>query len=122
MAPDVNTVRILLVVYEYYIGSSEWMGVGESIGIHPVRRKISFVPPTYVLREGLIEKLLDFFFFTFFFSTVPFVIFALRFSLPPSRNTDPGSRTIAGSSPPYPLRFAPCVFFQSREDLDVYTV
>ena len=37
------------------------------------------------------------------FFSIPFIIFALLFALPPSRDSDPGY--IAGSSPSSPLRF-----------------
>ena len=46
------------------------------------------------------------FVFVFFCFFIPFIIFALLFSLPPSRK--------AGSPPPLPLRFEPCIFIARR--------
>ena len=52
-----------------------------------------------------------FFFFSFFFS-IPFIIFALLFSLPPSRNSDPGSHSRLFSTP---TRYGSCLgFFIAR--------
>ena len=50
--------------------------------------------------------------------TVPFIIFALLFSLPPinSRNSDPGSHSRL-FSPPYLLRFVPCIFIARKFQL-----
>ena len=45
-----------------------------------------------------------------------FIIFALLLSLPPSRNSDPGSHSRL-FSPPYPLRFVPCNFIGRRFQL-----
>ena len=47
-------------------------------------------------------------FFLFLFFPIPFIIFARLFSLPPSRNSDPGSHS---RLPPYPLGFVPCIFY-----------
>ena len=53
----------------------------------------------------------SFFFFLFFFS-IPFIIFALLFSLPPSRNSDPGSHSRLFSTP---TRYGSCLgFFIAR--------
>ena len=46
----------------------------------------------------------------------PFIIFAFLFSLPPSRNSDPGSHTRL-FSPSSPLRFVPCIFIARRFQL-----
>ena len=47
-----------------------------------------------------------------FFVSVPFIIFALLFSLPPSRNSDPGSHSRLFS----PLtHYGPCLAFFFRE-------
>ena len=58
------------------------------------------------LRSGQIS-----FFFCFFFP-IPFIIFALLFSLPPRRNSDPGSQQAL--LPPYPPRFVPCIFYREK--------
>ena len=47
------------------------------------------------------------------FFPIPFIIFALLFSLPPSRNSDPGSHSRV-FSPPTPLRFVPCIFYREK--------
>ena len=61
--------------------------------------------------RGLIHT--SIFFFPFFFS-IPFIIFALLFSLPPSRNSDPGSH---GRLFFPPTHHGSCLcFFFSRED------
>ena len=41
------------------------------------------------------------------------------YSLPPSRNSDPGSHSIRSRlfPPPYPLRFVPCIFIGKRFQL-----
>ena len=44
------------------------------------------------------------------FRSIPFIVFVLLFSLPPSRNPDPGSHSRLFSTP-NPPRFAPCIFF-----------
>ena len=53
--------------------------------------------------------------FTFF--SIPFIIFALLFSLPPSRNSDPGSRSRLFSPPRRTTGFVPCVFIARRFQL-----
>ena len=57
-------------------------------------------------------------FFSFFFHPI-FIIFALLFSLPRSRNSDPGSHTYSRlfSAPP---RYGSCLAFLSREDLSPF--
>ena len=47
----------------------------------------------------LLNLLLLFFFFFLPFFSIPFIIFALLFSLPPSRNSDPGSHSRLFSTP-----------------------
>ena len=44
-----------------------------------------------------------------FFFSIAYIAFALMFSLPPSRKSDPGSHSRL-FSPPYTLRFVPCIF------------
>ena len=56
-------------------------------------------------------------FFAFSFLFIPFIIFALRFSLPPSRNSDPGSHS--GLFPP-PTPYGSCLAFLSREDFSYF--
>ena len=52
-----------------------------------------------------------------FFVSVPFIIFALLFSLPPSRNSDPGSHSRLFS----PLtHYGSCLAFLSREDFSPF--
>ena len=56
-----------------------------------------------------------FLFFSFFLFSIPFIIFALLFSLRPSRNSNPGSHSRLFSPPAhYPLRFVPCIFFREK--------
>ena len=50
-----------------------------------------------------------FLFYLFLFFPIPVSIFALLFSLPPSRNSDPGSHRRL-FIPRYPLRFVPYIF------------
>ena len=52
-------------------------------------------------------------FFLFFFP-IPFIVFALLLSLPPSRNSDPGSHRRLFSPPPH---CGSCLAFLSREKL-----
>ena len=47
---------------------------------------------------------------------ISYIIFALLFSLPPSRNSDPGSHSRL-FSPPSPLRSVPCLFIATRFQL-----
>ena len=49
----------------------------------------------------------------FFFFSIPFIIFALLFSLAPSRNSDPGSHSRLFSPPTH---YGSCLAFLSRED------
>ena len=51
------------------------------------------------------------------FFPIPFYCLRPSFSLPPSRNSDPGSHHVAGSSPPSPLRSMPCIFIARRFQL-----
>ena len=51
----------------------------------------------------------------YLFFYILFIILALLFSLPPNRNSDPGSHGRLFPPPRSALRFAPCVFI-SRED------
>ena len=51
--------------------------------------------------------------FFFLFPPVPFIIFALLFSLPPSRNSDPGSH-MTGSSPPLSATVRALHFYRER--------
>ena len=53
------------------------------------------------------------FFLSLFFFSMTFIIFALLFSIPPSRNSDPGSHSRL-FCPPYPLRFVPCIFYREK--------
>ena len=54
---------------------------------------------------------------TIFFPPIPFIIFALLFSLPSSRNSDPGSHGRLFSPPPhYGMRHA----FLSRQDFSSF--
>ena len=48
---------------------------------------------------------------------IPFIVFALLFSLPPSRNSDPGSHSILFSPPPH---YGSCLAFLSREDFSFF--
>ena len=50
--------------------------------------------------------------FTFF--SIPFIIFALLFSLPPSRNSDPGSHSRPFPPPPH---YGSCLAFLSPEEI-----
>ena len=54
---------------------------------------------------------------TFFFFSIPFVIFALLFSLHPSRNSDPGSNSKLFSPPTH---YGSCLAFLSREDFSSF--
>ena len=51
-----------------------------------------------------------------FIFSIPFIVFALLFSLPPGPNSDPGS-VMQVLLPPYPLRFVPCIFIARRFQL-----
>ena len=53
----------------------------------------------------------DFFCYFYFFS-IPFIIFALLFCLPPSRNSDPGSHSRLFSPPTH---YGSCLAFFSRK-------
>ena len=46
---------------------------------------------------------------------MPYVIFALLSSLPPSRNSDPRSHTQKALASPPHLRFVPCIFIASEK-------
>ena len=58
------------------------------------------------------------FFFRLVFS-IPFIVFALLFSLPPSRNSDPGSHNRLFS--PH-THYGPCLAFLSREDFSSFSL
>ena len=47
----------------------------------------------------------------------PFIIFAFLFSLPPSRNSDPGSQSRLFSPPPH---YGSCLAFLTREGLNTF--
>ena len=49
--------------------------------------------------------------------SIPFIIFALLFSLPPSRNSDPGSHSMLFSPPTH---YGSCLVFLSREDFSSF--
>ena len=49
--------------------------------------------------------------------SIPFIIFVPFFSLPPSRNSDPGSHSRRFSPPPHYARFVPCIFIVTRLQL-----
>ena len=59
------------------------------------------------------------FLFLFLFFSIPFIIFALLFSLPPSRNSDPGSHSRLFSPPPH---YGSCLAFLSQEDFSSFLV
>ena len=54
---------------------------------------------------------------SFFFFSIPFIIFALLFSLPPCRNSDPGSHSRLFSPPTHN---GSCLAFLSREDFSSF--
>ena len=54
---------------------------------------------------------------TYLFISVPFIIFALLFFPPPSRNSDPGSRSRLFSPAPH---YGSCLAFLSREDFSSF--
>ena len=58
-------------------------------------------------------------YFFFFFFSIPFIIFALLFSLPPinSRNSDPGSHSRLFSPPTH---YGSCLAFLSRENFSSF--
>ena len=57
----------------------------------------------------------DHFFFFFFFGSIPFIIFALLFSHPPSRNSEPGSHSReAASFPPLPTMVRAMRFYREK--------
>ena len=56
-------------------------------------------------------------FFFFLFFPMPFIIFALLFSLPPSRNSDPGSHSRLFSPPTH---YGSCLAFLSWEDFSSF--
>ena len=67
--------------------------------------------PRFLGNHDQIRLPLLFYFFPFF--SIPFIIFALLFSLPPSRNSDQGSHSRLFPPPPY---YGSCLAILSRGD------
>ena len=73
---------------------------------------------TFLLVRGWRRSPHTFFFFFFScFCSIPFIMFALLFSLPPSRNSDP--RSHRGLFSP-PTHYGWCPAFLSREDFSSF--
>ena len=73
---------------------------------------MSHKEPELYIKQGFSPNAPIFF---FFFGAISFII-ALLFSLPPRRNSDPGSHSRLFS--PLPLHYGSCLSFLSREDIN----
>ena len=94
-------------VIKYWFASDCVPGSGNILLILTTRYQNSHVPVVYLLQVSIAVVV--------FF--IPFIIFALQFSLPPSRNSDPGSHRRLFSPPTH---YGSCLAFLSRENFSSF--
>ena len=82
--------------------------------------KLSFNHPSVVLTADVFQCFYKIIYYkkgSSFSPPIPFVVFALLFSLPPSRNADPGSHNRLFYPPTH---YGSCLAFFSREDFSSF--